>query len=66
MKNRPYLLLSGSIFGLVAVMHAVRTILHVQVRAGETEIPMWISWFGCLAAAGLCAWAFTLAARTRS
>ena len=66
MASRPYLLLSGTIFGFVALMHAVRAILEVQVRLGETVVPMWISWFGGIAAASLCAWAYTLAARAKS
>jgi len=57
MTNR-YITVSGAIFGLVAVAHAIRALYDWPVQIGSLGIPVWVSWVGMVIAGGLCAWAF--------
>ncbi len=63
MTDRPYLIVSGSFFGLVAVLHLLRVVNSWQFELGPWSFPMWISWFGILLLGGMCVWAFRLARR---
>jgi len=56
--QQAFFLVSGIIFGLVTLLHALRLAFHWQVRLRSQEIPMWLSGVGLVAAAGLCFWAF--------
>ena len=58
MKNQ-YTLVSGIIFGIVAVLQAVRALNHWAVQVGPIEVPLWFSWAAVVVAGGLCVWAFT-------
>ena len=53
-----YAVVSGAIFGLVAVAHAVRALYGWPVQIGGLDIPVWVSWVSTVIAGGLCAWAF--------
>jgi hypothetical protein len=55
-----FLIVSGVIFGVVALIHALRLVLHWQVKIDQREIPMWISVGGLIIATGLCFWALWL------
>ena len=55
-----YFLVSGIIFGLVAILHLVRLLRKWPVQIGPASIPMRISWGGLPAATILCIWAFSL------
>jgi hypothetical protein len=55
-----YLVVSGIIFGLVAVLHLVRLVRKMPVQLGGWAFPMRLSWGGLVVAAILCAWAFSL------
>jgi len=57
-KNQ-YTLVSGIIFGIVAVLQAVRALNHWAVQVGPIEVPVWFSWAAVVVAGGLCVWAFT-------
>jgi len=57
MKSRPYLLVSGAVFALVAVGHLLRAVNDWPVRVGEWEIPTWVSWAAVVVAGALCVWA---------
>jgi len=57
MSNK-YPIVSGVIFGLVAILQAVRAMNHWQVQIGALEIPVWGSWTAMVVAGSLCAWAF--------
>lgn len=48
---------SGAIFGVVAVLQAVRALNQWPVHIGTFEIPVWASWLAMLVAGGLCVWA---------
>jgi len=58
MKNT-YTLVSGSIFGIVAVVQAVRALNQWAVQVGPISVPVWFSWVAVVVAGGLCTWAFT-------
>jgi hypothetical protein len=63
--NQPaFVLVSGIIFGLVALLHAVRLALRWEVKVNQREIPMGLSVGGLIVAAGLCCWALWLLLRT--
>ena len=63
MSSRTYLVVSGTIFGIVAVLHLLRVINGWSRVLGPWSAPMWISWLGTLVPAGLCGWAFRLVSR---
>ncbi len=57
MTNK-YVVVSGVIFGLVAVAHVVRALGQVPVQLGSSAIPIWASWVAAVVAGALCVWAF--------
>jgi len=57
MSNK-YPIVSGAIFGFVAILQAARAMNHWQVQIGTMEIPVWASWTAMVVAGSLCAWAF--------
>ena len=61
-SQHAFFIVSGIIFGLVALAHALRFAFRWQVRINQREIPMWVSVVGLLVAAVLCFWAFWLLA----
>ncbi len=61
MNRRPYLLLSGTIFLVVAMLHLLRLFTSEPVLIGATVVPLWVSWLGFPGAGGLCLWAYSLA-----
>jgi hypothetical protein len=56
-----YLVVSGILFGLIAVVHAMRLMLGWPAQIGGWEVPLWLSWAGLAVPGGLCAWALVLA-----
>ena len=63
MGSKIYFVVSGSIFGLVALAHLVRVVYQMPVQAGTWALPMWPSWGGLVVAGALCVWAFWLLRR---
>jgi hypothetical protein len=59
--NRPYLIVSGSLFGLVGLLHLLRLVYGWTVQVGAWVVPEAASVIGVIIAAGLYAWAFRLA-----
>ena len=57
MSNK-YVVVSGAVFGVVAVLQAVRALYQWPLHVGTLEIPVWASWIAVVVAGGLCAWAF--------
>jgi hypothetical protein len=55
---RTYAVVSGAIFGLVALLQAARAVGEVPVRIGSTDVPMIASWIAAVVAGALCVWAF--------
>jgi hypothetical protein len=64
MKTHAYLVLSGLIFGLVALGHLLRVLNAWPLTCGPWTVPMALSWLGTIGPALLCAWALTLARRS--
>jgi hypothetical protein len=56
MSNR-YVVVSGVIFGAVAVLQAMRALNQWPVHVATLEIPVWASWIAMVIAGSLCAWA---------
>lgn len=42
--------ISGTIFGIVSVLHLLRVVSVVSVTIGGWELPMWVNMMGFLAA----------------
>ena len=57
---RSYLLASGTIFGVIGLLHLLRALFGISVRAESWEFPIGLSWVGGAAALALCLWAFRL------
>ena len=60
---RAYLAVSGTLFGIVALMHVLRLVQDWPVQFAGWTVPLWVSWIGVLVAGGLCLWGFRLAGR---
>ncbi len=63
MKNRVYMIISGCIFGIVAVLHLVRVVNGWALEIGPWSTPMWISCIGIVVPAVLCVSAVRLVTR---
>ena len=46
MCRKSYLVISGVVFGVVAIGHLARLAYHLPVQIGEWNAPMWPSWPG--------------------
>ena len=58
--HRAYLILSGSIFFLVALLHLLRLLFDWPIVFGSWAVPYWASYLGFPVASGYCAWAWWL------
>jgi hypothetical protein len=66
MTTRTYLVISGTIFGIVSIFHLLRVVNSWVLVLGEWSVPMWVSWLGTAFPVVLCIWAFRLASRMRA
>jgi sterol desaturase/sphingolipid hydroxylase (fatty acid hydroxylase superfamily) len=62
---RAYEVVSGVVFALVAVAHALRAARGWALQVDAWTIPVWSSWVAALVAAGLSIWAWRRAAARR-
>jgi hypothetical protein len=53
-----YARVSGVVFGVVAVIQALRLFNRWPVQVGPFAVPVGFSWLALLLAGGLCIWAF--------
>jgi hypothetical protein len=53
-----YAFVSGVLFGIVAVLQAVRALNQWPVHVGTFEVPVWASWVAMVVTGSLCVWAF--------
>ena len=53
-----YVLVTGVLFGVIAVLQAVRALNQWPVHVAGIDVPVWASWVAMIVAGGLCAWAF--------
>ena len=56
MTQRAFNTVAGTIFLLVAILHALRLLFRWHASIGSWIVPMWVSWAG-LALAGFLAYA---------
>ena len=64
MMDRAYALITGVMFGVVALLHALRVFNGWGFEIGTWTVPMWFSWLGMVFPAILCAWGLKLASRS--
>lgn len=57
MTKKP-LLVSGTIFGLVALVHLYRLYSHFNLVIGTTHIPFWVNIIGAIIFGALSCWMF--------
>ncbi len=60
MKQRAFVLVTSSIFALIALLHALRLIYGWNVTIGEWTVPVWVSGVGFLIAGYLAFQGFLL------
>lgn len=53
-----YVVVSGVIFGLMALAQLLRAVNQLPVQVGGVEISIWVSWVAVVVAGSMCAWAF--------
>jgi len=53
-----YVVVSGVLFGVIAVVQAVRALNQWPVHVGGFDVPVWVSWVAMVVAGTLCVWAF--------
>ena len=63
MNSKAYFVISGTIFGLVALAHLLRVVYQTPIHVGTWAFPMWLSWVGFVLAGVLSVWAFRLLRR---
>jgi hypothetical protein len=57
MRNA-YPVVSGVVFGLLALLQAVRAFNHWPVQVSTFQVPVLFSWVVAVVAGCLCVWAF--------
>ena len=57
---RPYLQITGLLFGLIAVVPLLRLVRHWPIQLADYSVPVWASWIGLAIAGGLSLWALRL------
>ena len=60
---RAYLLVSRTLFALIALFHLTRLFTHWSAVIGEWAAPLWVSGLGFLLAGALSVWAAQLSRR---
>ena len=63
MDQKPFSIVAGLIFTLVALFHLVRIYMDWPVMIGDWSVPMWASWIGLVVAGGLAFFGLRLAER---
>ena len=53
-----YVVVSGLVFGVIAVLQAFRALTQLPAQVGGFEVPVWASWVAVAVAGSLCVWAF--------
>ncbi|MBC8321841.1 MAG: hypothetical protein H8E34_14100 [Bacteroidetes bacterium] len=52
--------ISGTIFGIVALLHLSRLLTGISVLIGDWTLPIWVNIFGFIASATLSTWLWWL------
>ena len=53
-----YSVVSGAVFGLVAMLQALRALAAWTVQIGPYSVAVWFSWIAAVVAGSLSVWAF--------
>ena len=53
-----YVVVSGVLFGVIALVQAVRALNQWPVQVAGFDMPVWVSWVAMVVAGSLCMWAF--------
>ena len=53
-----YVVVSGVLFGVMALVQAVRALNQRPVQVAGFDVPVWVSWVAMVVAGSLCMWAF--------
>lgn len=53
-----YVVVSGVIFGLIALAQLFRAVSQVPIQVGGADIPVWVSWVAVILIGGMSIWAF--------
>ena len=53
LRERTYLLVAGSVFGIVAAAHLARVFVGADISLAGWAVPLWLSWIGTAFAAYL-------------
>ena len=61
MTYRSYCLVSGTLLGIVALVHLLRGIYRLPVIVDDYSVPLSASWLAVIIAGGLAVWAFRIA-----
>lgn len=65
LRERTYLLVAGTVFGVVAAAHLLRVFVGVDVAIAGWAVPLWLSWVGTAVTAYLSYASLRLAFRMR-
>ncbi|MCI0427958.1 MAG: hypothetical protein L0Z46_08090 [Nitrospiraceae bacterium] len=60
MSQKTFLGVSGTIFGIIAVLHLLRIMYGWPAQIGSFVVPAWLSWLSLLIAGYLAITAFSL------
>ena len=60
MSQKTFLGVSGTIFGIIAILHLARILYAWPAQIGTFAVPTWVSWLSLLLAGYLAITAFTL------
>jgi len=50
MKTKTLLQVTGTLFGIIAVLHLVRALMGIPAVFGTWAVPLWLSWIAVLVA----------------
>ncbi|MFQ6005176.1 MAG: hypothetical protein ACE5OQ_06695 [Woeseia sp.] len=60
MNDKAYLLVTGILFGLIAIGQLARLLFQIPVQVAPVNVPMWPSLIAVALALFLCIWAIRL------
>ncbi|MGH7474548.1 MAG: hypothetical protein ACREJW_11445 [Candidatus Methylomirabilales bacterium] len=60
MSQRAFLAVSGTVFGIIAILHLLRLLYGWHAQIGNFVVPTWLSWVSLLVAGYLAITAFSL------
>ena len=63
MSQKVFFTVSGTMFGIITLLHALRLLLGWPAYIGTFEVPMWCSWVSVALAGSLAFSAFRLQRR---